>query len=526
MTILFNITYTATYDEEILLNLVVNRNGLRCRQQASMTTTDGHTWTYKLHDVTCGNKEKPYIDYFFTITRGGREYKHEWTGMLHRIDLNLTRSELLSVNNVWHERPDDTRFYTTAFTECLQPRAVTPAGRTALMRTIRLIVRAPELLPGERLAIVGSNQHLGEWNAQQALPMTEHNHCEWQADINAANITTDIHYKYVAIDSEGNAVYEANPNRSLEFTEIKQGEAIAIETEEARFNRPTPQPTCLHTSIAQLGSADGFGIGNFGSLAKFIAQTAASAKAQMIYIPPVCDSISTHTNADANPYSSISAFALHPLLCDLSQLPTIADPTERERMDTLCQQLGSSAGYDYTATLHTKLEYLRCVFNEEGDHTLHSADYRRFFTANERWLVPYAQFSYLRDAYGIADFRRWPSHNEWTEAERGQLQNARTKAYKKLAFFYYVQYVLHCQLRSAHDTARQHGIVLAGDMTANINPNGCDVWQEQSNVGTDEWWTRRLAAMQLYYDACRVPDKVARHRQVADATRIWLTNSD
>lgn len=74
MTILFNITYTATYDEEILLNLVVNRNGLRCRQQASMTTTDGHTWTYKLHDVTCGSKEKPYIDYFFTITRGGREY--------------------------------------------------------------------------------------------------------------------------------------------------------------------------------------------------------------------------------------------------------------------------------------------------------------------------------------------------------------------------------------------------------------------------------------------------------------------
>lgn len=526
MIILFNITYTATYDEEIQLNLVDSHNGLRRLQQFSMTTNDGHTWMYRLENVECGNKDKPYIDYFFTISRGGREHQREWTGMHHRIDLNLTRCELLTVSNVWHNKPDNMRFYTSAYTECLQPRTSIPTGRTSLLRTIRLIVRAPELLPGERLAIVGDSPLLGEWNHEHALPMTEHNHCEWQADINAANITTDIHYKYVAIDNEGNAIYESNPNRTLEATEIKQGEAMAIELEEANFARPSPLPTSLHTSIARLGSADGFGIGDFGSLAKLIRQTAASAKVQIIFIPPVCDSISTHTNADANPYSAISAFALHPLLCDLAQLPPIADPAEQERIAELSQQLGSSATYDYSATLHTKLEYLRCVFNEDGDRTMHSADYRRFFSANERWLVPYAQYSYLRDAYGIADFRRWPNHNEWTEAERGQLQNARTKAYKKLAFFYYVQYMLHCQLRSAHDTARQHGIVLAGDLTANINPNGCDVWQEQSNVGNDDWWIRRLAAMTDYYDACRVPEILRRRKNITDSTRIWLTNSD
>ena len=70
--------------------------------------------------------------------------------------------------------------------------------------------------------------------------------------------------------------------------------------------------------------------------------------------------------------------------------------------------------------------------------------------------------------------------------------------------------------------ARDKGIVLMGDLTAIINPNGCDVWQEQVNVGSDKWWKRRLETSQQYYDACLVTADTAKRQRVVDSTRMWL----
>lgn len=521
MTIQFNISHIAAYGEEMTLNIVEHADdGIRITP-LYMATADGHNWTYRLE---CA-ETKPHaaIDYFFSIGSAGREAAREWTGTLHRLDLNLTRGKRLNVDNVWHDAPRDNRFYTSAYTRCLCMRQPAQPGRTAFQRTVRLIVRAPQLRPGERLAIAGGCRCLGDWRAECAAAMTEHNTCEWQADINAANIAEGTEYKFVAVDADGNAEWETGDNRTLNpCGDMQQGDALVVELAEARFDRSTPSVQCHFMSIARLRSPECFGIGDFGCLAQFIADKAAGGGPRMVCIPPVCDTISTHSAADSNPFSCISVYALHPLLCDLRQLPPIADNDKRTAMETLRLQLNATASYDYLATLRAKLQYLGCIFQQEGDRTMHSAAFRRFFAANEQWLVPYAQYSYLRDAYGIADFRQWPNHTEWTEAERGQLQNPRTKAYKKLAFFYYVQYVLHCQLRHVHETARKHGIVLTGDLTANVNPNGCDTWQEQDNVGSDDWWTRRLAAMEAYYDACRVAKGVKERRRLEESTDMWI----
>lgn len=280
-------------------------------------------------------------------------------------------------------------------------------------------------------------------------------------------------------------------------------------------------PDTISTSIARLRSAESFGVGDFGDLAAFIGQTARDMPGGTVCVPPVNDTVSTHTVADATPYSAISVYALHPLLVDLRQLPPIADPEMRWRIESMRRQLNAS-DFNYCATLQAKIEYMYIIFQQDGDRVLRSAAYRKFFAENERWIVPYVQYAYLRDAYAIADFRQWPSHNEWTEAERGVLQNARTKAYKKLASIYYMQYVLYSQLRAVHDKARACGIRLVGDMTANINPNGCDMWQERAEVGSDRWWTRRLNAMNVFYDACRVGDAVRERMEKADGVTMPL----
>ena len=91
-----------------------------------------------------------------------------------------------------------------------------------------------------------------------------------------------------------------------------------------------------------------------------------------------------------------------------------------------------------------------------GQKVLTSDAFKAFFIDTESWLVPYAQYCYMRDKNGTADFSRWSDHNQWDEAERKQLSSPKEKAYKEVAFFYYVQYILSSQLKAVHEYAQAH----------------------------------------------------------------------
>ena len=54
----------------------------------------------------------------------------------------------------------------------------------------------------------------------------------------------------------------------------------------------------------------------------------------------------------------------------------------------------------------------------------------------------------LNRAAKTADFSKWPDHNAWDEKDRKALSNPRTKAYKEVEFFYFVQYVLNTQMKA------------------------------------------------------------------------------
>lgn len=47
-----------------------------------------------------------------------------------------------------------------------------------------------------------------------------------------------------------------------------------------------------------------------------------------------------------------------------------------------------------------------------------------------------------------------------------------------MAFFYFVQYILDRQMRSAHEYAKARGVILKGDIPIGVNRNSCDVWHE------------------------------------------------
>lgn len=563
MTIKFNLNYQTTFGEELLLNVkVTTEDGQEKTAVFGMSTTDGRHWQYTLDKID--TPSTPYIDYFFSLSNAGKELRREWITVTHRLDLNMSGATNIIVNNRWNEIPHDSYLYTSAYTECINRHPRHSVVRSAYSRTVRLIVRAPQLRLGERLAIVGEHPSLGAWNTEHAIPMHEHNYNEWQIDLNAnalgvpqpakknaeAAPMRSIEYKFVAVSTDGKVMWETCDNRKLKLDAMEAGDVCVMEEDQSFFAMCNRRLAGTLVPLFSLRTEGSFGIGDFGDLAA-MTDLVADTGQRVLQLLPINDTTTSRRWADSYPYSCISIFALNPIYADLRQLPPLADAKKQAEFEALRQELNALPAVDYERVICAKEQYMHLMFEQESERTMRSAAFKRFFRDNERWLVPYAQYSYLRDAYGTADFNTWPSHREWTEAERGQLSNPRTKAYKKLAYFYYVQFVLDQQMCAAHEHAMARGVILKGDIPIGVDRTGCDVWFEPHYFNLDgqagappdafsangqnwgfptynwdrmiadgcKWWVRRFQNMQQYFDAYRID-------HVLGFFRIWSIPTD
>ena len=272
----------------------------------------------------------------------------------------------------------------------------------------------------------------------------------------------------------------------------------------------------------------------------------ASTGQKVLQLLPINDTTITHTWTDSYPYSCISVFAIHPQYADLHALPELKNAKARAEAEKTRAELNALDKIDYEKVNDFKINYLRQIFNQEGEKMMKTAEYKAFFQDTELWLVPYAQYSYLRDKNGTADFNQWPDHQVWDEAERKALADPKTAAYKNVAFFYFVQFVLDRQMQEAHEHAKTKGVILKGDIPIGVNRNGCDVWTEpkyfnlngQAGAPPDDfsangqnwgfptynwfemlkdgcqWWNRRFKNMARYFDAYRID-------HVLGFFRIW-----
>ena len=297
--------------------------------------------------------------------------------------------------------------------------------------------------------------------------------------------------------------------------------------------------------VFSLRTRRSFGVGDFGDLRQMVDWVATTGQ-RLLQILPINDTTSSHTWADSYPYSCISVFALHPQYIELGALPPLKSESDRRRFDKQRQELNALTQIDYERVNAAKLEYLKLLFEQEGKQTLASAAFKVFFSESEQWLVPYAQYCHLRDTYGTGDFSTWPKHNQWDEADRSALSNPRTKAFREVAFHYYVQFILAQQLTGVHAYARSKGVILKGDIPIGVARHGCDVWQEpryfnlngQAGAPPDDfaedgqnwgfptynwdemlrdgcqWWERRFRNMARYFDAYRID-------HVLGFFRIW-----
>ena len=531
MKILFNIEYQTTFGEFLMLNIVTDEQSGKV-QQHKLTTLDGLHWFCELSKTA---KPGTYIDYYYSVMRGDEEARHEWLVQPHRLEFVAQKGMRYTIYDHWVDTPEDAYMYSSAFTDCIMANQRELSPTTEFQQTVRLKVRAPQIRIGEQLGLVGAGEVLGEWDVNKAQPMYEHEYHEWVISLDASKLPQTIEFKFVLLGLD-QPIWEQGENRVVELPPIGSNEVIVYELSQVYFPVYPWKGAGTVIPIFSLRSEGSFGVGDFGDL-KMMIDWADKTQQRVIQVLPINDTNMTYTWQDSYPYNSISIYALHPQYTDLRQLPEIKDEERKAHYEQLRQELNALPQIDYERVNKAKLEYLRELFAQEWGAVSRRASYKEFFEQNKEWLVPYAAFCYYRDKYGTAVFSEWPK-----EATVKAIKSTN----KDVQFWYFVQYNLDQQMHAAHDHARNHHVILKGDIPIGISRDGVEAWVEpkyfnlngQAGAPPDpfsadgqnwgfptynwdemlkdgcRWWVRRFRKMAQYFDAYRID-------HVLGFFRIW-----
>ncbi len=533
MKLLFNLEYQTTFGENLVLNIMSEDDKSKVTQY-KMSTLDGLHWSYQL---TKGAKAEAHIDYYYSVYRGDKEARHEWLTEPHHLEIIAPKANFYMVYDHWIDIPEDSYMYSSAFTECIAARKREKSEEVSYSQVVRLKVRAPQLRGNERLALLGSGEALGNWEAKRALEMTEHESNEWVISLDADELGETMEFKFVALDEEEDVtpLWENGNNRTVVLPQIKKGDVVVYELSQAFFPIYPWKGAGTVIPVFSLRSEGSFGVGDFGDL-KMMIDWADKTSQHIIQILPINDTNMTQTWQDSYPYNSISIYALHPQYTDFRQLPEIKDEKLKTQFEQLRQELNALPQIDYERMFAAKMNYLHVLFEQEWATIKRRATYKTFYEQNKEWLVPYAAFCYYRDKYKTAVFSEWP-------------KDATVKALKidkDIEFWFFVQYNLDQQMHAAHEYARQHHVILKGDIPIGISRDGVEAWVEpkyfnlngQAGAPPDPfsadgqnwgfptynwdemlkdgcaWWVRRFRKMAQYFDAYRID-------HVLGFFRIW-----
>ncbi|MCI7787035.1 MAG: 4-alpha-glucanotransferase [Prevotella sp.] len=539
MTLHFHLEYETIFGEEVMLNLVGNE-GVKTHR---MATFDGKDWFCDLRL----SKTDSTLSYYYNVTGRDNNNRNEWQIVKHVLDLTCAKATEYTIYDHWNGMPEDSYLYSSAFTDCINHQEPEQMKDTTYAQTLQLTVRAPQLRDGERLAVIGAHPSLGAWNPDKALPMTLHTYGEWAVNIDASVLHEEpVELKFVIMNTAGHVMmWECGYNRTITLPDMKKNQVVVYHLNQAFFEIWNRKVAGTLVPVFSLRSKESAGIGDFGDL-KMMIDLMEKTGQRVLQLLPINDTTITHTWTDSYPYSCISVFAIHPQYVNLRALPALADEKERKEAEAEGARLNALPQIDYEGANAFKSKYLQKVYLQEGKKIMKSAEFKAFFQETQNWLVPYAQYSWLRDLNGTADFTKWKDHNTWDETERKTLGDPRSKEYQEVAFYYFVQFVLSTQMKEAHEYAKQKGVILKGDIPIGVNRYSCDVWTEpkyfnlngQAGAPPDgfsangqnwgfptynweemikdgcQWWVRRFQSMSMYFDAYRID-------HVLGFFRIW-----
>lgn len=540
MRITFNIDYHTNFGEQVFISGNIPELGDNDPDKAlplDHISTERNSLSINISPAISG------ISYRYIIRREDGTDRQEW-GENHTLSFDPHVPEA-EVYDHWQDQPSDKPFYSQAFTRCICPRRRPDTPGEINPGTLTIKVSAPTLLPGERLAISGSADTLGNWDPAKAVEMNDSAFPVWSVQLPLKELSgRTTEYKFLVIrESDHQALgWDTCNNRMLTLPDITGNEAIVVAG--LHFCNPLPhwRGAGVAIPVFSLRSERDFGVGDFADL-KPMADWAASTGQKMIQLLPINDTTMTHTWTDSYPYNAISCFALHPMYLRLQDMGQLNDRQAQSRFDALSRELNANETVDYERVNRTKEEFTRLLFAQQGEAEMTSPDFKRFLNANIGWLKPYAAFCVLRDLYKTADMSAWEEYSTYNPEQTDRFISSHQR---EIDYIYYIQYHLDRQLREAREYAHTLGVAIKGDIPIGISRNSVDAWinpelfnlecsagappDDFSIMGQNwgfptynwdmmardgyAWWKARFRKMAEYFDAYRID-------HVLGFFRIW-----
>ncbi|MBQ5509521.1 MAG: 4-alpha-glucanotransferase, partial [Prevotella sp.] len=499
-----------------------------------MQTEDGDLWTLETAALESRQHPLSHIIYQYQVENGdGEVLRREWD-LVPRIYHFDTSKDYLFPDQ-WHDIPLQFHLYTNAYLTTVHGTRDehVEALRLPLFRqTITFRVSAPQLQRGQSVALLGSHPAIGSWNTSRYLKMEYAGQQEWMLTVNALGMLFPIEYKYVVVDDATHefVAWEEGENRVIDNQQkrennqelISDGQVIVLYGDQLRIRENIWRAAGVSVPVFSLRSEHSYGVGDFGDLRRFVDWVAMTGM-KVVQLLPVNDTTQNHDWQDSYPYNIISVFALHPHYLDLEAAGLLRSKDKMTQFRRRQQELNLLSYSDYVSVDRVKHEYVEMLFEEQGKTVTNSKEYKAFVEANEEWLKPYATW--------LNDKDQQPSD-----------------------LTYYLQYLLHRQLKDAADYARSKGIILKGDLPIGVNRESIEIvqhpmlfhldsqtgappdafnqqgqnwgfptynWDQPKGQKIDifDWFHQRLANMQQYFDALRID-------HILGFFRIWEIPED
>ncbi|SHE88237.1 4-alpha-glucanotransferase [Flavisolibacter ginsengisoli] len=470
--------------------------------------------------------------YVFTNEFGERKKEAEKERV---IDLKKNHKDVVSFDTWNDESFYENAFFTAPFTDVFLS---TPGGKKqkkvdTITHTIK--IKAPLLGDHEAVFITGNAPAFNNWDIEKPLLLQKKGNW-WTLETDLSGTIFPVAYKYGIYDLKKEAFvrFEEGDNRVLHY-DIPADKRIVVHDGFLRVPNNTWKGSGIAIPVFSLRSANSFGVGEFADM-KLLVDWARETGIKMVQILPVNDTSATYSWKDSYPYAAISAFALHPIYINLQKVGGKKHSHIIKALSKKQKQLNGLPEIDYEQVIQFKINVLKELFELDDMSFLKEKEYETFFADNKSWLIPYAAFCFLRDKYSTSDFSKWKTHSQYNKDEVERLTANKSKQFRFIAFYYFVQYHLHLQLKEATDYAHKKGIAVKGDIPIGIYRYGCDAWTAPELYNMDmqagappddftikgqnwgfptynwkkmeedqfDWWRQRFHQMSNYFDAFRI----------------------
>ena len=457
------------WEERLCVELkLTRRSGSSFSHRVNLSTSDGERWE---GDDYVAEPDVLSFSYSYVVCEGDVITRREWDAVPRTFPASFDRRFLF--HDFWRDIPEHAHLYSSA---CAISNPPSDSSQSLLYydRTLIFRVQAPQLQPGESLAIVGNQPSLGMWRPERALRMSRGATHEWIISLTTEGIFLPIEYKYVRVRERTGELleWESGDNRLSPSGFVDMRSVLTIFDSEARLRSQPWRLAGLVVPVFSLRSEGSQGVGDFGDLGRMV-DWAHSVGMRAVQLLPINDTTQRRSWRDSYPYNCVSVFALHPLYIDLRQLPPLRDEALMKRFRRRMRTLESRPELSYERVMALKSDYLRMLYEQEGQDVLRADSFQRFYDANQQWLLPYAVFCTLRDRFGTADFSKWPQYSVYDEDEARLLAS---REWAEVGYHAFVQYLLDGQLSVVSSHARSLGVVLKGDIPIGISPHSVEAW--------------------------------------------------